>query len=208
MGGRRSPTAKDHEPATLGTVDDSDKILARRREFMRLAMSGAAVVASGGCMPCLSVAPHTELRPGGVFVVYVHDRSCLGCASLVRGDLILAVDDVPVSTPAELEQLVSADAQTHVLTTYLKATREPSSLELRLAPGDEFPFHSVGSAALDRAPSWARRRLWGHASPQLALVRVGDSCSTASISSVAAGYSCCSTGRRLPTGKRGPCVCK
>jgi hypothetical protein len=152
---------------------DTPQILARRRQFIRLAMFGAAIVVSGGCVSSVCGSPR-QLKPGGVFVVYVHDRRCPGCDELRRGDLIQAVDGVEVTTPAKLEAINLADGRPHALTVWDSATKQAKSVEVSIPAGDPLPFWSVGAEQLDRAPSWARRRLWSHASPKLLLVRVGS----------------------------------
>lgn len=154
-----------------GDSDPSDRlrILERRRLFVLQALSGAVLAATGGCAPCLCVRPAT-LKPGGVYVAWVQDSSRIGRSRLARGDLIQEVDGVPVSTMDELEATGIADGQPHQLTVYVAAEQTITTIELAAATVGELPLLGVGAAELDRAPEWARRRLFAHASPRLMLI--------------------------------------
>ena len=167
-----------HDDDDAGELQvDRARILARRRHFIALAMTGVAFAASGGCMPCLSITP-IRLKPGGVLVVFVHDQSCAGCRELEKWDLIQAVDGRVVSTAEELEATGLADGQVHTLSVWDHREEVVKTVEFRAKPdpGDPLkraiPFSFVGAEQIDRAPSWAQRRLWAHASPSLLLVRV------------------------------------
>jgi hypothetical protein len=119
-----------------------------------------------------------ELKPGGVYVTYVQPQDCTGCDKMTRGDLIQSIDGTAVKTAADVKAANITDGQPHKIKfldssskfaeTEIEITAQPnnSMAPLENAP----PFWSVGAEELDRAPSWARRRLFGHASPQLLLV--------------------------------------
>lgn len=119
-----------------------------------------------------------DLKPGGVYVTYVQPQDCTGCDKLGRGDLIQSIDGTAVKTAADIESANITDGQPHKIKfldesnkfaeTEIEITAQPNN---SMAPvKDAPPFWSVGAEELDRAPSWARRRLFGHASPQLLLV--------------------------------------
>jgi hypothetical protein len=142
------------------------------------ARSGIAValVFASGCGLPPPPAPDA-LQRGGVLVVHIDSKACQGCDQLARGDLIQSVDGKPVSTAADLDPLT--DGAAHQLEVWDASANEVATVTITAEPNDSMPplvdapaFWSVGAAELDRAPSWARRRLFGHASPQLLLVNV------------------------------------
>jgi hypothetical protein len=111
-----------------------------------------------------------------VYVVHVDRNACEGCDQLARGDLIQAVDGKSVSIAADLDSLT--DEVPHQLEVWDASAGSAVTVTITAKPNRSMPplvapaFWSVGAAELDRAPSWARRRLFGHASPQLLLVNV------------------------------------
>lgn len=140
-----------------------------------LAVSPFAISAcdAGGGAGGMTV-PDKALKPGGVFVAYV--LGCeQGCDQLKRGDLIQQVDGAPVKTRDELLAKNLTDGAEHKLTVYrggetmevaLKASPNNSQPPIKDAP----PFWTVGAENLMQTPSgWARRRMFGHASPQIVL---------------------------------------
>jgi hypothetical protein len=119
-----------------------------------------------------------SLGRGGVYVAYVQPKDCNGCNALDRGDVIAAIDGVAVETTQDVLARSITDGQPHTITFY-DASNESTRAEIEITatPNDSMPpledappFWTVGAAELERAPDWARRRLWGHASPQLLLV--------------------------------------
>jgi hypothetical protein len=118
-----------------------------------------------------------ELKPGGVYITYVQPQDCSGCDKLSRGDLITAVDGTPVATYDEVAKTIT-DGQPHKLKFLDKSSKNAETeVEITATPNNSMapvkdapPFWMVGAAELDKAPSWARRRLFAHASPQLLLV--------------------------------------
>lgn len=143
------------------------------------ALLAAAVLWACGSVKNPPVPPPSsaELAGGGVWVAY--NLGCkLGCDQISRGDRILAVDGRPVATGAELDaanltrgtpvkvQVARHDGSGPVEVSLL-ATPHTDMPPLKAAP----PFWTVGTAALDRAPEWARLRLFGHAIPAMRLYR-------------------------------------
>ena len=136
-------------------------------------------LALGACGPELNPArpppAHGDLAPGGVWVAY--NLGCeVGCDQIKRGDRILAIDGRPVSSGAEVDAIGLARGAPLKLT--IAPHRAPSTREVTIvaAPHDELPpiqaappLFTVGAAALDRAPAWARHKLFGHAIPALRL---------------------------------------
>ena len=125
------------------------------------------------------VAPPSsaELAGGGVWVAY--NLGCkVGCDQISRGDRIVAVDGRAVNSGPELDAAdltrgtpVSLQVARHgggaPVAVQLVATPRTDMPPLPSAP----PFWTVGAQALDRAPAWARLRLFGHAIPALRLYR-------------------------------------
>jgi hypothetical protein len=116
-----------------------------------------------------------ELAQGGVYVTYVQPSGCTGCSALTRGDLILTVDGNPVSTAKDLAILT--DGKPHEVTFWKASAGAEASTTITAEPNntmppvkDAPPFWSVGAEQLQATPKWARRRLFGHAAPQILLV--------------------------------------
>jgi hypothetical protein len=119
-----------------------------------------------------------ELKPGGVYVTYVQPQDCSGCDKLTRGDLIQSIDGTPVKHTKDVLDKNITDGKPHKL-TFLDASNKFASTEIEITatPNNSMPplkdvppFWSVGAEDLDKAPDWARRRLFAHAAPQLLLV--------------------------------------
>lgn len=136
----------------------------------------------GACMsnpnPPVPPPSSAELSGGGAWVAY--NLGCkLGCDQIKRGDRILAVDGKPVGTGAELDAILSRGTPVAV-TVARHEGGPPAQVQLIGAPHTELtpieavpPLLTIGAAALDRAPEWARLRLFGHATPAMRLYR-GD----------------------------------
>ncbi len=142
----------------------------------------ALVMLLGACgaNPNPPVAPPSsaELSGGGVWVAY--NLGCAaGCEQIRRGDRILAVDGHAVASGAELDAAnlargtpVALKVAKHgggAVDVQLVATPHSDMPPIKAVP----PLLTVGAAALDRAPEWARLRLFGHAIPALRMYR-GD----------------------------------
>lgn len=120
--------------------------------------------------------PSAVLKPGGVFVAY--NLGCeKGCDAVKRGDLIQEIDGKPVATTADFWNAPLTDGNPHKLKVLKLSTGEPIETEIVAKPNDSMPpvkgappFWAVGAEELDQAPKWARRRMFGHASPQIMLV--------------------------------------
>ncbi len=147
-----------------------------RRPLTALALSFGACMSSPN--PPVPPPSSAELSGGGAWVAY--NLGCeLGCDQIKRGDRILAVDGKPVSTGAELDAPLSRGTPV-ALTVARHAGGPPAQVQLIGAPHTELtpidavpPLLTIGAAALDRAPEWARLRLFGHATPAMRLYR-GD----------------------------------
>ncbi|PRP92381.1 hypothetical protein ENSA5_49510 [Enhygromyxa salina] len=147
------------------------------KKLVTAALLSLPLLLSTGCDDPFTVSSK-DLKPGGVYVTYVQPQDCSGCDALDRGDLIQEVDGTPVLTTDELLAKNLTDGQPHKIKYFDKsADNEVKEIEITATPNNSMapikdapPFWTVGAEELDRAPSWARRRLFGHASPQLLLV--------------------------------------
>ena len=119
-----------------------------------------------------------ELKPGGLYITYVQPQDCTGCDKLTRGDLVQSVDGTAVATNADLKALNITDGKPHKIKFLDQSNKfAETEIEITATPNnamapvkDAPPFWTVGAADLDKAPDWARRRLFGHAAPQILLV--------------------------------------
>jgi hypothetical protein len=118
-----------------------------------------------------------QLKSGGAFITYVNGCD-KGCDQLGRGDLVLEVNGQPVSSNKDLRVSKIATGEPVKLKVKKKDGQEVE-VEIVATPSDKFPpikdappFWSVGAADLDQAPQWARRNLFGHASPMVMLVNM------------------------------------
>jgi hypothetical protein len=129
--------------------------------------------------PNPAVPPPTsaQLAGGGVWVAY--NLGCdQGCDQISRGDRILAVEGKPISSGAEFDA-ADIDRGTPVPVTVAKhGGGAPIDVTVVAKPHTDMPplkevppLLTIGAAALDRAPEWARLRLFGHAIPALRLYR-------------------------------------
>lgn len=123
---------------------------------------------------------HGELAPGGVWVAY--NLGCeVGCEEIKRGDRILAVDGRLVSSGAEIDQINLARNAPLKLQVAKYGSNEIRDVTIVAAPNELLPpipaappMFTVGAEALDRAPDWARSKLFGHAIPALRLYRADE----------------------------------
>ncbi len=144
---------------------------------LRVALAMSLLGACGpGPNPAVPPPSSAQLSGGGVWVAYNLGCSA-GCDKIERGDRILAVDGKPVSSGAELDAAdLTRGAPVAVkvakygggsIDVQLTATPHTNLPPIKAVP----PLLTVGAAALDRAPEWARLRLFGHAIPALRLYR-------------------------------------
>ncbi|HEY8378359.1 MAG TPA: hypothetical protein VIK91_17805 [Nannocystis sp.] len=141
------------------------------------------VLALSACIELNPARPppdHATLAPGGVWVAY--NLGCeVGCDQIRRGDRILAVDGRPVDSGAEIDAINLARGAPLTLTIARYSTDEVVDVTLVATPDDRHPpiaalppLLTVGTAALDRAPEWARSKLFGHAIPALRIYRADE----------------------------------
>lgn len=146
---------------------------------LALSVSLAALVSSFGCDKSSgstsNIPKPRDLAPGGVYVAY--NLGCeQGCDKISKGELIQTMDGQPVSTAADLDNLT--DGSIHDLEVLsegeLKQVAVKASPKNTMPPLEKVPpFWLVGAEALNRAPEWARGRMFGHASPSIQLVYDG-----------------------------------
>jgi hypothetical protein len=147
------------------------------KKLVTAALLSLPLLLSTACDDPFTVTPK-ELKPGGLYVTYVQPQDCTGCSALDRGDLIQEIDGAPVKTAAEMLAKNITDGQPHKIKFFDKsADNESKEIEITATPNqsmtpvkDAPPLWTVGAEDLNKAPTWARRRLFGHASPQLLLV--------------------------------------
>ena len=117
-----------------------------------------------------------QLKAGGVFVAYT--LGCeKGCDQIKPGDLILSVDGQQLESGKDFDAAKVTDGQPHKLSVKKKGEEAPVEVEIVAKPNNDMPpikdappFWTTGAADLAKAPDWARRRLFGTASPQILLV--------------------------------------
>lgn len=148
---------------------------------MRRFAAVLAAMSLWGCGPELN--PPTpppssqELASGGVYVAY--NLGCeQGCDQIRRGDRILAVDGRPVRSGAEVDALNLARGTPVTLKIARRDGGAPVDVTIVATPRDNMPplkgappLWTVGADALDRAPEWARLRMFSHAIPAMRLYR-------------------------------------
>lgn len=144
--------------------------------FSRLVPLALVSVLSASCdsggssaAPTIEVTSE-QLKPGGVFITYVIGCE-KGCDQLGRGDLVLELGGQPVKTAKDLRVSKIATGEPVKLKVQKAKTNQVVEVEIVAKPSDALPpikeappFWSVGAEDLDKAPQWARRNLFGHAS--------------------------------------------
>ncbi|MFV8752243.1 hypothetical protein ACNOYE_16975 [Nannocystaceae bacterium ST9] len=126
--------------------------------------------------------PPKVLAPGGAYVTYVQSTDCEGCSALKRGDLIQTIDGKEAKSAAAIKELNIIDGKPHEVAfkRWSKGDFVDQKITITAKPNntltpvvDAPPFWTVDAEKLNAAPEgWARRRLFGHASPQLLLVNI------------------------------------
>lgn len=115
-----------------------------------------------------------DLKPGGVYVAY--NLGCeQGCDQVQKGDLIQKMDGKAVADADDLKAIT--DGNEHALELLASDTREAKTVKVKATPKSNMPpledvppFWLVSAEELNEAPEWARRRMFGHASPSVMLV--------------------------------------
>lgn len=147
-----------------------------------VSMGLLSALALGGCdtkggTPFENIPGIDDLKPGGVYVAYNHGCT-KGCDQVEKGDLIQSIDGKPVQTGADFDKANLIDGQPHKLEIIGKDGAN-KSVEVVASPKTDMPplenvppFWTSGAARLNQAPEWARRRMFGHASPSVMLVSI------------------------------------
>ncbi len=115
-----------------------------------------------------------DLKAGGIFVA--NSNGCdKGCDQIGRGDLIQSMDGNAVKDTPDLSTLT--DGNPHKLSVLKKGGDAPVEVEIVAKPSQDMPplkdvppFWTTGAEVLNKTPEFARKRLFGHASPQILLV--------------------------------------
>jgi hypothetical protein len=140
------------------------------------------LVALVACERSASTSPwgfdDAVLQRDGVLVAY--NLGCArGCEGIARGDVLWSIDDRRVRTSADVDAARLTDGAPHRLELWPHAGGDLTAIEVVAKPRSDLPpledvppFWTVGAAELDRAPAWARRRMFGHASPMVQLVAI------------------------------------
>lgn len=150
-------------------------LLAMKRKIVALVMLFGAC--EGNLNPPVPPPSSTELAGGGVWVAY--NLGCSeGCDKIRRGDRIVAIDGVAVTNGAEFDAANLARGTAVDVRVAKYDGSGKVDLQVIASPRTDMPplkavppLLTVGAAALDRAPEWARLRLFGHAIPALRLYR-------------------------------------
>ncbi|MCY1012721.1 hypothetical protein OV079_45750 [Nannocystis pusilla] len=105
----------------------------------------------------------------------------VGCEEIKRGDRILAIDGRPVSSGAEIDQIDLARDEPLKLQIAKYGSNEIRDVTIVAKPNELLPpiaaappMFTVGADALDRAPDWARSKLFGHAIPAIRFYRADE----------------------------------
>lgn len=142
--------------------------------FVSLLLGAVSCDGAGGGPPTVEVSSQ-QLAPGGVYIAYMVGCES-GCDQLAKGDLILELNGKPVTSSKDLRVSQVATGEPVKLKVHKKggAVQE---VTIVAKPNDSLPpikeappFWTVGAADLDKAPEWARRNLFAHASPMAMLV--------------------------------------
>jgi hypothetical protein len=152
-----------------------------KEPMMKKLVSALGLLCTLGLSSCdnaldFNVPGEKDLKAGGVYVAY--NLGCeKGCDQVQKGDLIQKLNGQPVTSAADLDTLI--DGQPHKLDVLAKGTMEAKQVEIVAKPKTNLPplenvppFWLVGAESLNQAPEWARRRMFGHASPSVMLVSV------------------------------------
>lgn len=138
-----------------------------------LALGGCDAKGGGG----FNIPGIKDLEPGGLYVAYNHGCT-KGCDQIEKGDLIQKIDGQPVKTEADYEKANLTNGEPHQLEVRGK-DGTTKTVELVASPKTDMPplenvppFWVADAAKLNQAPEWARRRMFGHASPSAMLVSV------------------------------------
>lgn len=137
---------------------------------------GAALLAACGTQlnPSVKTPAAGELaQTPGAWVAY--NLGCkFGCSEIRRGDLITAVDGRKITSGAEIDAADLARGTPVNVELFRPRTGEAMQVQLVAEPYEYMqpivnvpPLWTVGAAALDRAPDWARLKAFGHATPAL-----------------------------------------
>lgn len=153
-------------------------MLKKTLAFSLLCLSSLALACDGGTATSMTV-PSKVLRPGGVYIA--HNSGCdQGCDQIARGDLIQTIDGNEVKTSSDFLAANVTDGQPHKLGVYKQSEGAVKEIEIVATPSDKYPpikaappFWTVGAADLDKVEQkWARRRLFGHAAPQIQMFNI------------------------------------
>ena len=131
---------------------------------------------TAACDTDFKIPSDKDLKPGGVYVSY--NLGCqTGCDQIAKGDLIQKIDGKAVATGRDFDGAKITDGQPHELEVLSYETKQTKTVKVVAKPKDNMPpledvppFWTVGAEELNQAPSWARRRMFGHASPMVMLV--------------------------------------
>ncbi len=140
-----------------------------------LALAGVSACDKGGGSSAPTIEVKSEaLKPGGVYISYIN--GCSGCEQLEKGDLILEVEGTPATSAKDVRTSRIATGNPVKLKVH-KKSGEVKEVTITATPNESMPplkdvppFWTVGAAELDKAPQWARRNLFAHASPMTMLV--------------------------------------
>ncbi len=125
-----------------------------------------------------NIPMNKDLKAGGVYVAYNHGCTS-GCDQVDKGDLIQKIDGKTVKTGADFDAANITDGKPHKLELLANDSMAPKTVEITASPKTDMPplenvppFWTGGAERLNQAPDWARRRMFGHASPSAMLVSV------------------------------------
>jgi hypothetical protein len=140
------------------------------------ALAGPSLGCDGPAKSGFNIPEAKHLKAGGVYVAYNHGCE-KGCSDIQKGDLIQKIDGKTVKTGEDFDAANLADGKPHKLELLANESLAPKTVEVVAQPKTDMPplenvppFWVSGAERLNLAPEWARRRMFGHASPSVMLV--------------------------------------
>lgn len=144
-------------------------------------IAASLLLALSACEPssnAFNTPMEKDLKAGGIYVAY--NLGCeKGCDQIAKGDLIQKIDGKLVKTAEEFDAANLADGKTHKVDLLAAKSMAPKQVEVSATPKSNLPplkdvppFWTVSADDLNAAPSWARRRMFGHASPMTQVVSI------------------------------------
>lgn len=133
---------------------------------MQLLVLGAIV----SCGEIGRGSPHEHEPPLLRGALVAENFGCArGCDEIGRGEMLVSIDGEPIDDAAALDRVSVWDGERHELR--VRALDELRTRKVEIVAHTQ-PFVGADPWLLNRAPTWARRRMFAHASPIVQLVSI------------------------------------